>query len=162
MILARYIRSGSRPWQRSPGFFTMSVLLLALAIGPTTVIFSLADTILFKMLPVPKPQDLVLLKWDTKHPPQGMLHTGYDAMLDQTLSFPMFEHLHAEKQFFSAVFGFAPLGFTRENVVVNVDGHADTANGVILMRSWGLLLRASPAWSRRTSFRYGSRYRKQG
>lgn len=132
MILARYIRSGRRPWQHSPGFFTMAVLLLALAIGPTTVIFSLADTILFKMLPVPKPQELILLKWDTARLPPGMLHTGYDSTLDQTLSFPMFQSLHAEKQVFSTVFGFAPLGFTRENVVVNVDGHADTANGVMV------------------------------
>jgi predicted permease len=132
MVLSRYIRSGSRPWLNSPGFFTIAVLLLALAIGPTTVIFSLADAILFKMLPVPKPQDLILLKWDTTRVPPGMLHTGYDATLDQTLSFPMFQRLHAEKQIFSTVFGFAPLGFTRENVIVNIDGYSDTANGVMV------------------------------
>jgi hypothetical protein len=44
---------------RSPGFALVAVLMLALGIGSNTVIYSLADGILFRPLPFPEPDRLV-------------------------------------------------------------------------------------------------------
>jgi predicted permease len=50
---------------RSPGFTAVAVLSLALGIGANTAIFSVADALLLKSLPVEKPERLVVFaNWD--------------------------------------------------------------------------------------------------
>jgi len=50
---------------RSPGFTAVAVLSLALGIGANTAIFSVADALLLKSLPVEKPERLVVFAgWD--------------------------------------------------------------------------------------------------
>jgi putative ABC transport system permease protein len=48
--------------RRKPGFTAVAVLTLALGIGANTAIFSLIDAIVLKMLPVQRPDELVLLE----------------------------------------------------------------------------------------------------
>lgn len=52
------IRYALRGMHRSPGFTLVAVLTLALGIGANTAIFSLADTLVLKPLPVDKPEEL--------------------------------------------------------------------------------------------------------
>src|SRR5262245_37649289 len=44
--------------RRSPGFFATAVVSLALGIGANTAIFSLVDTVLLRLLPVERPEEL--------------------------------------------------------------------------------------------------------
>lgn len=54
-------RYAARLLRNSPGFTAVAVLSLGLGIGANTSIFTVIDTILLKPLPVPKPDELVIL-----------------------------------------------------------------------------------------------------
>ena len=67
------LRYGVRILRKSPGFTSIAVVSLALAIGANTTIFSVANEMLFEHLGVPHPSQLRLLamRGDAKvaHPP---------------------------------------------------------------------------------------------
>jgi predicted permease len=60
--LARDLRYGLRALRRNPMFASVAMLTLALGIGANTAIFSLADAVLLRTLPVSNPRDLVVLR----------------------------------------------------------------------------------------------------
>jgi len=55
----RDLRYAARLYRRSPGFATVTTLLIALGIAVNTVIFSVVDTLLLRPLPVSHPEELV-------------------------------------------------------------------------------------------------------
>ena len=55
------LKHGLRLLRRAPAFAVLSVLTLALGIGATTAIFSVADPVLFQALPYPHPERLVIV-----------------------------------------------------------------------------------------------------
>ena len=55
------IRFGMRTLRKAPGFTAIAVLALALGIGATTAIFSVADAFLFKPIHLPDPEHLVVV-----------------------------------------------------------------------------------------------------
>src|SRR5690348_11273746 len=59
--LMQDVRYGTRMLLKSPGFTAVAILTLALGIGANTAIFSLIDTVMLRMLPVEKPEELVQL-----------------------------------------------------------------------------------------------------
>ena len=59
------LRYGWRMLLKHKGFTLVAVLSLALGIGANTAQFSLVDTVLLKMLPVPEPERLVLFEWES-------------------------------------------------------------------------------------------------
>jgi predicted permease len=60
--LARDLRYAFRTLRRSPMFASVAGLTLALGIGANTAVFSIADAVLFRTLPVSNPRDLVVLR----------------------------------------------------------------------------------------------------
>ena len=58
------IRFAARQLRRNPGFIAISALTLAIGIGSSTAIFSAVNPILFKPLPYPEPNRLLMI-WNT-------------------------------------------------------------------------------------------------
>ncbi len=61
--LAQDIRYGLRAMAANKLFTAMAVVSLALGIGANTAIYSFMDAVLLRSLPVPRPAELVVLKW---------------------------------------------------------------------------------------------------
>ncbi|HEY2459484.1 MAG TPA: ABC transporter permease [Candidatus Acidoferrum sp.] len=92
------IRYGLRMMTKSPGFTAVAVLTLALGIGANTAIFSLIDAVMLKMLPVQKPQELMLL---AVRAPRGWQEP------DATFSNPVWEEIRKEQDVFSGMFSWS-------------------------------------------------------
>ena len=60
--LIQDVRYAIAQLSRKPGFTAVAVLTLALGIGANTAIFSLIDAVMLRMLPVQRPDELVLVK----------------------------------------------------------------------------------------------------
>ena len=52
-----------RQLAKSPAFTLVAVLSLAIGIGESTAVFSVADGLLFKPLPVRNPNELIRFTW---------------------------------------------------------------------------------------------------
>jgi predicted permease len=60
--LGRDIRYALRTFRRLPGFASMALIVLAVGIAATTVMFTVVDAVLLKPLPYPEPERLVTLR----------------------------------------------------------------------------------------------------
>ena len=60
-IFLQDLRYAARQFRRSPGFFAVAALLIALGIAANTQIFTLVNALLLRPLPVRDPQNLVQL-----------------------------------------------------------------------------------------------------
>ena len=92
------LRFGLRQFARSPGFFAVAVLTLALGIGATTSIFSVVRGVLLRPLPYPDP-DRIVQVWQVN-----------DGSPQNHFSDPNFEDIRAATRSFSALAQFAPSG----------------------------------------------------
>jgi putative ABC transport system permease protein len=81
------VRYAARTLRRSPGFSLVAVLTIALGIGGTTAMFSLADAMLFKSLAVRASEELVFVS--AAGP--GGVRTG-------TPPYPAFERFRSQSQ----------------------------------------------------------------
>jgi predicted permease len=66
--LLQELRYGARMLLKKPGFTLITVLTLSLGIGANTAIFSVADKLLLRSLPVKDPQQLALVSGETVNP----------------------------------------------------------------------------------------------
>src|SRR5690349_21672879 len=70
-ILLQDFRYALRQLRKNPGFTAVAVMTLALGIGATTTIFSIADSLLFRPLTFPNSSRIVRV-WNT-FAPRGMM-----------------------------------------------------------------------------------------
>lgn len=81
--IAKDVRYGARMLRANPGFTLVVVLSLAAGIGANSAIFSIANALLFRTLPVPHPEQLYAARFQAKLPPP------------QRFSYPFFQRLRA-------------------------------------------------------------------
>jgi putative ABC transport system permease protein len=116
--LMQDLKYGLRMLGKAPGFTAVAVLTLGLGIGANTAIFSFTDQILLRNLPVPNPQQLVVLRSPGIH--NG--HTWSD--IDngaQSFSYPIYDELRERQSCFSGLLAY-------HDTDVNVSGHGTTQN----------------------------------
>jgi predicted permease len=107
--LGRDIRFGLRGLWRNPGFTTIAILTLGLAIGANATIFSLVDQALMQSLPVHNPGELVVLSFTGSH--TGHLHSeGGDTPGHlHEFSYPMYRDLRDRNVALSGLIAESPL-----------------------------------------------------
>jgi predicted permease len=103
------LRYGIRTLAKSPGFTAVAVITLTLGIGANTAIFSLIDTVLFRMLPVQNALQLVLLNWTSQDLSRDIVNSISGNMYEDcprtcpSFSYPAFEQIRDGNRVFSSV-----------------------------------------------------------
>ena len=126
------VRYGARGLLNSPGFTIVAVLSLAVGIGATTTVFSLANAALWRPLPV---RDAASLFSVHERGPEGSrLHV---------VSYPDFLDYRADRGAFSDV-----LAWTEADVSLNLDGRAEPAYGIVVSGNYFSMLGVTPELGR--------------
>ena len=76
--LWRNIRVGGRSLRRTPGFAVTAILTLAIGIGLSTAVFTVAEALLIRRLPVVDQNRVVLLWGETRDGRFANFPLGYD------------------------------------------------------------------------------------
>ncbi len=137
--LVQDIRFGLRTLAKNPGFTLVAILTLALGIGANAAIFSLTDQVLLRLLPVERPQELVVL-----HSP-GKSHgrTWNDIEGGHSFSYPMYKNLRDRNEVFAGL-------LARFHVQVSVagQGQSQLAEGELVSGNYFQVLGVQPALGR--------------
>jgi predicted permease len=123
------LRFGARMIAKQPGFTLIAVLTLALGIGANTAIFSLANALLLRSLPVPQPQELVTIERGDG--------------LGEPLSYPDFAALRARNEVLS---GLAAAHFAE--VSFGNGSRSEMLRGELVSSDYFNVLRVRPALGR--------------
>jgi predicted permease len=110
------IRYALRILGRTPVISCVAVLSLALGIGANTAIFSLIDTVMLRMLPVAKPEELVQVRIRSQR--------GGREGTNSSFTNPLWEELRNRQDVFSAIFSWGDSQFdlSQGGAVHNVRG----------------------------------------
>ncbi len=140
-----------RTLKKSPAFTVTALLSLALGIGANTAIFSFMDAIMMRALPIPDPQNLVVVNWRAKGWPKVAHSQHGDGYKDArgtavsgTFPYPFFESLLDHNDVLSALFAFAGAG--RLNLVVG--SHAFLGGGEYVSGNYFSAIGAPPGAGR--------------
>jgi putative ABC transport system permease protein len=137
--LVQDVKFAIRMLAKNPGFAAIAVLTLALGIGANTAIFSLTDQVLLRLLPVERPQELVVLR--SPGPVGGSVRSDGDS--SASFSYPMYKNLRDQNPGFSGL-------LARFAVQVSVAGQGQTelANGELVTGNYFEVLGVRPALGR--------------
>jgi predicted permease len=150
------LRYGVRILRKSPGFTSIAVASLALAIGANTTIFSVANEMLFEHLGVPHPEQLRLLTMsgDSK----VMIHMIWGDSPEELpdpkhqnqmvrfkiFTYPIYQQIRANNQVLEDLFAFKSLG----RVNITVDSVAEAANAQLVSGNFYQQMQVKPVLGR--------------
>jgi len=125
------LRYGARMLLKSRGFTAVAALSLSLGIGANTAIFSLADKVMIRKLPVEEPERLVVVNVDSG---RG---------LGTVFTYPDFADYRAGNEVFEDLVCYAQRALT-----LNEGGQAERIQGTIVSGNYFTALRIQPALGR--------------
>ncbi|MFZ0820413.1 MAG: ABC transporter permease [Candidatus Acidiferrales bacterium] len=131
---AQDVRYGLRLLGKNPGFTAVAVLTLALGIGANTAIFSLVDAVMLKMLPVQKPEELLVI---------GIRSPKSTGDPDQGFTNPIWEQFRDQQDVFSGVFAWSQFRFDLAQ-----GGESHIVNGLTVSGDYFNTLGVHPAAGR--------------
>ncbi|HXE59931.1 MAG TPA: ABC transporter permease [Gemmatimonadaceae bacterium] len=115
------VRYAARTLIAHPGFTAVAVLSLALGLGANTAIFSLADAVILRALPVRDPAQLMMVE------PRDPKHPGPSPSADVDFTNPIWEQIRDHTHVFTGVFAYNSHTFDLSN-----GGLVRHANGAIV------------------------------
>ncbi|MGZ4889075.1 MAG: ABC transporter permease, partial [Candidatus Angelobacter sp.] len=133
------LRYGARLLRKSTAFTLVAVITLALGIGANTAIFSMTYQILLRRLPVPHPDELVVLR--SPGPKEGS--TNSDGDNAAFFSYPLYKDLRERDKVFAGLLGRFPVPLS-----VSAMGRAERADGELVSGNYFEVLGVSPALGR--------------
>src|SRR5580693_9068416 len=133
--LLQDIRFGLRALGKNPGFTIVAILTLALGIGANAAIFSLTDQVLLRLLPVERPQELVVLTSPGVN--HGRVWSDSDG--GPSFSYPMYKDLRDRNEVFTGL-------LARYHTAVNVAGQRESqlAEGELVTGNYFQVLGVRP------------------
>jgi predicted permease len=121
-----------RVLRRSPGFTLAVSLSLALGIGANTAIFSISDAVMWRMLPVERPEELLLLTH------------GQGSSFESGFTFQQYRLMRRHNQVLEDLAAWSPVRLN-----VSVDGSTEpTTHGQLVSGSYFAVLGVRPAAGR--------------
>ncbi|HSL22070.1 MAG TPA: ABC transporter permease [Vicinamibacterales bacterium] len=135
MTFQQDLRYALRSLRRTSGFTAIVVLTLGLGIGSNTAIFSLADQMLLRMLPVHRPDELVTLDG-----PGAFRGRTFNRA---TFSYPMYRDFRDKNAVFAGVIGRFPSAVT-----FTYDGQPERVTGELVTGNYFDVLGVRPALGR--------------
>lgn len=135
------LRQAVRPLLRTPFVTLLASISLALGIGANSALFSLFDQMVLRSLPVPAPDQLVILS--SVGPKQGSVSCNNTGECDQVFSYPMFKDLEAAESGFAGVAAHRTLGAN-----VTVRGQTESTEGTLVSGGYFSTLGLQPALGR--------------
>jgi predicted permease len=152
------VRFGLRLLRRSPTFTLVAVLSLAIGIGGAIAVFSLADAVLFRKLPVRDPDGLHVIRWISGPALPFDSLNGYGRQGDTensstSFSLAAFEALRDQQREIGDVIGFAELS----PVSIAVDNQAELAQALAVSGNYFDVLGLAPQSGRLLTMQDDSR-----
>ena len=144
------LRYGMRQLKRSPAFTAVAIVSLALGIGASTAIFSLAEAALWKVSHVTEPDRLRLYSWVSG--PRAIMNSSWGnwsrsvqgSRASTSFSHPAYEMFQRSSPAFDTVFAFKSIG----RVTTVVDGEAELVAAQLVSGNFFAAVGVSPAIGR--------------
>jgi putative ABC transport system permease protein len=116
------LRYAFRVLSKNPSFTCLSLVVLALGIGANTALFSVMDALLFRMLPVKNPQQLVRLR--------------------SQISFPAFQKIKVRNHVFSGAFAYTYMAVLPASV--RIDKEPEQSSAIFVSGDYYAVLGVAP------------------
>jgi len=129
------LRYAGRQLLRTRAFTLSTIVILGIGIGASTALFSTADAVLLRLLPVQEPQQLRRLAW--LEPERSGFCSSYNGSMHKapgggrlatSFAYPVYQHLRGRATSFAELVTFAEA--SRLNLTI--DGQARLANGQLV------------------------------